>query len=508
MNNIEPAQHVYKKIFELCKGLVGEADVESLLPSAMDGLVALAQAERGMIILFDQKGEIIFETARNLEKNDLDHPRFEISRTIIERVCSSGSPLFFPNALREKSLSESDSVHRLKILSVICLPLIHDQTVFGVIYLDNRTVKGIFTRETCDLIAEFADFVSLTAYGTLQYRRMQSQVEKMEAALRARYDFTAIVGHSQTMVEILHLISQVADTDAVVLLEGETGTGKELVARAIHDNSRRRDKPFICINCGAIPENLLESELFGFEKGAFTGAHKRHRGTFEQADGGTLFLDEVEEMSPALQVKLLRVLQWGEVTPLASEKSVTCDVRIIAASKAVLRDMVDKGAFRDDLYYRLNLVSIRIPPLRERQNDIPALADYFLKKAAGLYGKKEMDLSAQARSALAQYNYPGNIRELENIIERAVILCEGNHIEAAHLPAELSGSDGGTDHDAVSSLSFAEAKKIHMAEFERDYLLRILDECKGVIKTAARRAGMHEKNLHEKLKKYGIRPRR
>jgi transcriptional regulator with GAF, ATPase, and Fis domain len=500
---------MFQRLFEIAKRLLAESEVDKLLAFAMDQAIEMSGAERGLIILFGEGGETLFEIARNLKKEDIDHPEFEVSRTIINKVKNEGTPICLRNALDDPMLRKSNSVARLKILSVICLPLRHNNEVFGVVYLDNRTVRGVFESETCAFMQEFADFISLAAYRALEMKRLQNRQQVLEEELRARYDFAAIVGHDPKMMEVLHVVSQVADTDAPVLIEGESGTGKELVARAIHFNSRRREMPMVSINCGAIPENLLESELFGHEKGAFTGAFQKHKGKFEQADGGTIFLDEVDEMSPALQVKLLRILQWGEFSPLGSDKSKRCDVRIVAAAKESLRKLVDERKFRDDLYYRLNLIRLEMPPLRERKEDIPILANYILQNACKSLSKTVPILTSEVQQALQRYNYPGNVRELENIIKRAAILCDGNTIKLEHLPPEiLSPCIDDARAGAAAIHPFHEAKKKVVENFERSYIQQLLSECGGNIHKAAERAGMYERNFHLKLKRYGIHPKK
>ncbi|NIT72171.1 sigma-54-dependent Fis family transcriptional regulator, partial [candidate division KSB1 bacterium] len=250
-------------------------------------------------------------------------------------------------------------------------------------------------------------------------------MQSLEIRLRNTHRFEAIVGHDPKIVEILKLVSQIANTEATVLIQGESGTGKELIARALHSNGRRKCQPFIPINCGALPENLLESELFGHVRGAFTGAIKNKRGWFACADGGTIFLDEVHEMSPGLQVKLLRVLQTGQYSPVGSTEISTCDMRVIAATTKNLTRMIREDQFRGELYYRLNVIDIKLPPLRDRKCDIALLIQHFLKFFHTKYGKENLRISRDAESLLLSYTYPGNVRELENIIERAVVLAEG-----------------------------------------------------------------------------------
>jgi len=496
----------YQQLLTISKELLTQADIDPVLTLSMDRLIEISCAERGLIILFDESGECLFQTARQLEQKELEQPEFEISRTIIEQVRSREQPLYLPNAMEESSLKKSKSVDELKLLSVICLPLIHQKKLFGVIYLDNRTVEGAFQSDTFAFVQSFADFISLAAHQALERKQLEKRQSTLEEELRTRYDFDAIVCHSPKMIQVLQTVSQVADTPVPVLVEGESGTGKELIARALHYNSQRRQKPLLTVNCAAFPDDLLESEFFGHEKGAFTGAFKARKGKFEQANGSTIFLDEIDEMSPALQVKLLRIIQWGEFTPLGSEEIRKCDVRIVAACKTPLKTLVESGKFREDLYYRLHVFCIKIPPLRERKEDIILLTEHFLKETAIQMQKDLPKLSAIARQTLQHYSFPGNVRELENIIRRAVILCKGQAIEPEHLPEEITKSGFQFEADDTSRFpTFKQAKQKIVDEFERQYLLRVLYECDGVVARAAELAGMHTKNFHQKLSKHNIR---
>ena len=503
MNDVHPSQ--LQQLLTIGKEILAELDLDRVLIAAMDHLIEISGAERGIIVLFDAQSEPLFQTARRLEKKDIEHPKFEISRTIIEKVKTESKPIYLPNAMEDAALQKSKSVDLLRILSVICLPLVQDEQTFGVIYLDNRTVQGAFKPDIFAFVQSFTDFISLAAHHALECRRLHDRQQTLEDELRARCDFNAIIGHSPKMMQVLEVISQIADTNAPVLIEGESGTGKELVARAIHYNSQRRSQPLLCLNCAAFPENLLESEFFGHEKGAFTGAYKRHKGMFERADGGTIFLDEIDEMSPALQVKLLRVIQWGEFNPLGGDETRHCDVRVVAASKQALRGLVEAGRFRDELYYRLNVIRFKMPPLRERGEDILLLAEYFLARACKQMQKAIPPWSREAKQALQNYAYPGNVRELENIISRVAILCKGGSIELEHLPEEVRASHATTAvSEKAQARTFKQAKEKAVTDFERRYLQQILDECDGVISKAAQIAGMHTKNFHEKLNKYGI----
>jgi DNA-binding NtrC family response regulator len=309
----------------------------------------------------------------------------------------------------------------------------------------------------------------------------------------------AIIGESLKIREVFHLIDKVASTDATVLIEGESGTGKELVARRLHEVSPRAGKRMLSVNCGALPETLLESELFGYEKGAFTGASAAKEGIFKAADRGTLFLDEVGEMPPPLQVKLLRVLQDKEVLTVGGRQTIPVDVRIIAATNKDLKAEVAAGRFRDDLYYRINVFTLPMPPLRERREDIPLLLHHFIAKYNREFGKDVQSVSPKLMQFFMDYDWPGNIRELENYVARAILMADGPQLQLAALRRETDEA-GVADEDRV--LSFKEAKE----RFEKEYILALLDKFDGVVSRAAEAANMPRPNFYEKLKKYEISP--
>ncbi|MDB4433233.1 sigma 54-interacting transcriptional regulator [bacterium] len=287
--------------------------------------------------------------------------------------------------------------------------------------------------------------------GGVEVFRDISEVEALRSELSERQVFADMIGASPAMQEIFRLIPDVAPTDASVMIDGASGTGKELVARAIHDQSSRSDHPFVCVNCGALPDTLLESELFGHVRGAFTDARGSRPGRFQQADEGTLFLDEVGELSPAFQVKLLRALQEGEVQPLGGTETLHVDVRVIAATNRDLRHLLEEGRFREDLYYRLCVIPIHIPPLRERREDIIPLLDHFMSRLVARTGKEILEISPAALAALYDYDYPGNVRELMNILERAFVLCHEEQIDLVHLPPEVAAAAGGGSAERAES---------------------------------------------------------
>jgi two-component system NtrC family response regulator len=325
---------------------------------------------------------------------------------------------------------------------------------------------------------------------------------ELKEQLREKFKVDFIVSISRRMEEALNLVKRVAQSPATVLILGESGTGKELIARAIHYSSLRKEKPFVKVNCAALPENLLESELFGHEKGAFTGAVGRRVGRFEQADQGTIFLDEIGDLSPALQSKLLRILQEKEFERVGSSQTIKVDVRFISATNRNLEEAIQKGTFREDLYYRFNVVTITLPPLRERKEDIPPLVEHFLKKYSRENNKAVVSVTKEAKDLLMNYNYPGNIRELETIIERAVVLCRGDTITKQDLPLNLQESEveESLERARKSGRNLPET----LEEIERHRIAQALQKSGGVQTKAAEELGISERVLRYKMKKYKI----
>jgi Nif-specific regulatory protein len=475
-----------ERLLELGKSVLAERDLDRMLTAAIDGVIELCGAERGMILLFDTEGNLVFEVARNLRREDMERPELQVSRTILEKVRAEGKPFWHPNVLDDPTIGHRASVMRLLILSVICQPIRDSGQTLGVVYLDNRRAGGVFTEETARLVESFSEFISVAARNALERRQLTRHIDLLSEELRARYDFQAIVGQDPKMVEVLKRVAQIADSDATVLIQGESGTGKELVARAIHFNSRRSNKPFVPVNCGALPETLLESELFGHVRGAFTGAVRDNPGWFERAEGGTLLLDEVGELTPPLQVKLLRVLENGEYSRVGSTQIRSSDARIVAATNRDLEDLAREGRIRRDFLYRLNVVEVRLPALRERRSDLPLLIRHLIEQHAGQRGPKR--LSPDAERLLLAHDYPGNVRELQNVLQRAVLLSEGETIEARHLP------------DALQGLRLLAQE----TQEEPASLARCLQKAGGNISQAARLAGIDYKNFYTKMQQYGL----
>lgn len=351
-----------------------------------------------------------------------------------------------------------------------------------------------------------AEEISLVTAKALEQRRLYDEVLYLRQQLAEKYKFDNILSKSPKMHKIFELISSVAATDSTVLIQGETGTGKELVARTVHFHSSRREGRFVAINCGALPDGLLESELFGHAKGAFTGAIRDHRGKFEQADGGSLFLDEIGNISPSMQVKLLRVLERMELERVGDSRTVKLDVRIISATHANLEEEMEEGNFRADFYYRINVVPILLPPLRERMEDIPLLVTHFLAKHNKKAKKNVKDLSPEALSALMSYSWPGNVRQLENIIERGVILAQGSTMTHVDLPQKglnqlLPEREPSPEE---LELPLEELKQRELERLERDYLKKVLTRYQGSIKRSSEHAGLSARSLYAKMKLYGF----
>jgi DNA-binding NtrC family response regulator len=376
-------------------------------------------------------------------------------------------------------------------------------TAYGTIEMAVKAMKdGAYSFLTKPI--QYED-LSLQVKNAVERRRLSREIENLRQEIEERYQFGNILGRNPRMQEIFQLIRTVAETEATILIQGESGTGKELIARSIHYNSRRKDRPFVVVSCSALPETLLESELFGHEKGAFTGAIRQRIGRFEMADGGTVFLDEIGEMSMPVQMKLLRVLQEREVERVGGDHAIKVDVRVIAATHKDLHRAMSERVFREDLFYRLNVVPIKLPPLRERLDDVPLLAAHFLRKYSGKNKKQITSISPRAFSSLIRYSYPGNVRELENIIERAVIMEKGDSLNRIDL--KHPGMGGNVDLLPLIGSDiqpFRKTKTEVVERFEKEYFSQLLRMYSGNMSRAAKHAGINLKNFHEKMARYGL----
>ena len=411
--------------------------------------------------------------------------------------------------LLDLRLGDDDGLELLQsIRSLTSGVVVVMMTAYGSIRSSVECMKaGAFNYITKPLDMEE---LRLTVAKGLEYGRLQGRVRDLTDEVAAPYTLEGTVGQSEAMRAVAAMVHKVKDIDSSILITGESGTGKELVARAIHFQGRRRERPLVVVNCAAIPSTLLESELFGYERGAFTGAIRSQKGKFEQADGGTIFLDEVAELDYSLQAKLLRVIQEKEVHPLGSSRGRRVDVRIVSATNRDLRERVAAGVFREDLYFRLNVIPIALPPLRERREDIPLLVNHFLGRLNAAMGRRIEGIHPDSLKVLMAYQFPGNVRELQNILERAVALATGPVIDLKDLPGDpgdiLPGRSGGAGSGSVETGVIAVRVGETLAEVERRVILRTLDEHRGNRKVTAQVLGIGERTLRNKLAEYRVRP--
>ena len=464
----------------------------------------LPKATHASIVLADDAGGERFVPVLARARGSKQAEPVATSRAVLRRVLRDRAAVLAADAAVE--LGQTESILGAKIQSTVGAPLWDGDEVRGVIQVDNRAGTGVFRERDLELLAVLASSVALAIENARLVQRLQVAEERLRGEnqyLRDRGErkFTDIVGESEAMRSLLRQLEKVIDTRATVCIEGETGTGKELIASAIHHQGRRRDKLFVAVNCAALPENLLESELFGHKKGAFTGADHEKKGLFEIADGGTLFLDEIGEMSLPLQAKLLRVLQEGEVRPVGATAARAVDVRIICATNRPLEKEVEAGRFRQDLYYRLKVFPIRLPPLRERREDIPLLAEFFLRKYTREMKKAVAGFSQEAMGQLQAYAWPGNIRELENETQRLVIqVDEGVWVRPEDLAPQIRKVESLVGRIAPKKGPL----KDQMEEVERWLLTEALREHGGNKTKTAEALGITREGLHKKLSKYGL----
>ncbi len=465
-------------------------------------LFEVVPAERGAILLTEEgpvSEETRFVSVFGLDRKRGPDQSIRVSRTITKSVLRQGEAVLINNQLNsnrtvQKLDSESLIVDRPN--SVLCVPLIMVDRTLGVIYLDTRDPEGCFDKDHLQLVSAIAAMTAVAIENTRHIEWLVSENQRLIADFNIEHN---IVGESPAVRDVLQFISKVAPTDSTVLIFGESGTGKELAARAIHQNSKRADKPFMGVNCAALAESLLESELFGHERGSFTGALAQKKGRLEVAEGGTVFLDEIGELSPSLQVKLLRVLQEREFERVGGTRTIKIDIRVITATNRNLEEAVKQGTFRQDLYYRLNVVSLEMPALRERQGDIPLLANYFAAKYGEKCNRRITGISADAQAQLGGYDWPGNVRELENAIERAVVLGTTEQILVEDLPEAVLEKEGATE--ASSKTRYHEA----VTETKKQLILNAMSQAQGNFTEAAKLLGIHPNYLHRLIRNLNLR---
>lgn len=491
-----------RALHEIARVLSHSGELKDQLQQTLDILSAWLGMERGMVSILDlQTGEVWLDVARGVDV-ETGKICYQPGEGITGKVAQSARPMAIANLGNATLFLDRTGARRSlnrEELAFLCVPIFYQGRVVGVMSADKLAQQVENLEGEVEILAGVAELLGKVVH----FRAVEEENRKLRRMLaEAKRPTTNIIGRSKVVQEVLRLIDQVADTATTVLINGETGTGKELVAKAIHENSRRRKAPLVQVNCAAMPDTLLESELFGHEKGAFTGAITRRKGRFEEAQGGTIFLDEVGELSPIAQAKLLRVLQEREFQPLGSSRTVRVDVRVVTATNKDLEQEVALGNFRSDLFYRLNVFPIFLPPLRERGPDILLLADYFVVKYAREFNKDVKRISTSAIDMLMCYHWPGNVRELENCMERAVLLASGEAIDAWHLPPTLQMKPAG-----LQSASRGKLEAL-VSAFERDLITDALKDVHGNQSQAARLLGTTKRIIQYKVEKYGIDPRR
>jgi transcriptional regulator with GAF, ATPase, and Fis domain len=509
--------------------LASERDLSKLLSIITDGAVALSGAERGFVLLVDEQGALEAKTIRGAQ-SQLGEETAAFSRSIAETVLIDGDPVVTVDATHDARVQDYMSVHQLMLKSVACLPIESRGRTWGVLYLEHRSASGRFSGTDLTLLRAYADQAAIGIETSDLFERNEAQKHDLERANIALREANAhleerlhgqaealhrtqreiaslqlstsggerwgLVGASEGMRRVFDLLDRLASNEVPVVVTGESGTGKELIARAIHRGSMRAEGPYVSLNCGAIPEGILESELFGHVAGAFTGAAHARDGVFVQAHGGTLFMDEIADMPARMQLDLLRVLQERRVRPVGGSEETSVDVRLVTASKCPLRELIDEGKLREDLYYRLAVVELALPPLRERRHDIPLLCDHFLRRIAEERGEPTKRLSRDALQRLCAHDYPGNVRELEHLLVNATVFAASDCIQAEELAIEPGRVSPPSSTDLRNYESFKDA--------ERDRILATLNAHGWNRAKAARALGMARRTFYRRLKEHQI----
>lgn len=473
--------------------------VEDLQKTLLELLFEVVPAQRGAVLLTDRTStsdNADFVSVFGLDRLLGAAQEITVSRTIAHRVLGEGVALLSANVLEEIS-PMSPSLNETLPGSLLCVPLIMLGRTLGVIYLDTQEPNVRFDKDHLQLVSAIAAITAVAIENARHFEWLESENRRLLADVNIEH---SMVGESSSMRQVYQIIAKVAPTDSTILISGESGTGKELAARAIHANSKRAQQPFMAVNCAALAESLLESELFGHEKGSFTGALGMKRGRLEIAQGGTVFLDEIGELAPPLQVKLLRVLQEHEFERVGGTRTMKTDIRLLAATNRDLEEAIAAGTFRQDLYYRLNVVQLEMPALRERREDIPLLANYFAGKHGEKCNRRVMGISPEAQARLLSYDWPGNVRELENAIERAVVLGSTELLLPEDLPEAVLEKESSFS-PATTGTSYHDA----VTKTKKEIILDAMDQMRGNITDAAKLLGVHPNYLHRLIRNLDIR---
>ena len=494
-------------LIEVSQALTGTLNLQAGLYGVLEVLQYRCGAVRGAITLLEEEsGLLVVEVALGYPRPS-GRVRYRLGEGVTGMVAESGTPAVVPRVSREPRFLHraAGRAQREEEISFTCVPIVVDGATAGTLGIEQRFLAARDGDRTLNALRITAGMIGqalrIQRLIDAERRQLVEENTQLREELRERYEFSHIIGNSGPMRRVFEQVHQVVGTSATVLVRGESGTGKELIAHALHHHSPRADKPFVRVNCAALPETLVESELFGYERGAFTGAQARRKGRFELADGGTLFLDEIGELSPSTQAKLLRVIQEREFERLGGTETIRVDVRLITATSKDLELAQRDGSFREDLYYRLNVFAICVPPLRERKSDILLMADHFVEKYARLHSRSIKRISTPAIDMLVSYHWPGNVRELENTLERAVLVADGDVIHGHHLSPTLQTAEAS---GTVVSGSLGEA----VAAFESNLIQDALKSTRGNRARAARLLNTTERIINYKIRGYAIDPRR
>ncbi|PYS81519.1 MAG: sigma-54-dependent Fis family transcriptional regulator [Acidobacteria bacterium] len=469
--------------------------LQELQTRLLECVLQIVPATRAAIVLFREDKEEP-DAVFVLHRQPSSHPTMNVSNTLVRQVLSERVAILSNEVLGSDTLGKSESFKAAGVRALLCVPLLVLDQVSGFIYLDTDEPGGSFTEWHLQIMTAVANFVASALNNMRSLEWLEGENKRLRAVINEERN---IIGESASMEKVYSFIARVGRTDSTVLLCGESGTGKELVARSIHQHSARSRKPFVAVNCAALNETLLESELFGHERGAFTGAVAQKKGKFEVAEGGTIFLDEVGEMPTQIQARLLRVLQEREFERVGGTRTIKADIRVLAATNKDLGRAVAAGEFREDLYYRLNVVLLRMPPLRERPEDVLLLAHHFIAKYGRKCKRHVTGLSPGARRCLLSYGWPGNVRELENSIERAVVLGSTEYIQPEDLPEPVL-------EVAVASGQISTRYHESLREAKKQIVTKALAQAEGNYREAANQLGLHPNNLHRLIRNLGLKP--
>ncbi|THB63608.1 MAG: nif-specific transcriptional activator NifA [Spirochaetaceae bacterium] len=494
-------------LFQISQILDQSIDIKQVIKPVLRAVADNMGISRGTITLLNRNsGEISIEAALGLSPSEQEKGRYKLGEGITGKVVQTGQPQVIPNIAEDSRFLNRTGARNTKNenISFICVPIKIGNETIGAFSIDSEFQSDADLEKQVRLLSIVSSLIAQAVkirHSILEERnQLLEENNRLQQELKAKYQPNNLIGNSKVMQDVYEMIAQVSKSDATVLIRGESGTGKELIAQAIHYSSLRSSKPLIKVNCAALPENIIESELFGHEKGSFTGAVATRKGRFESAQGGTIFLDEIGDLAPATQVKLLRVLQEREFERVGGNETIRANVRVIAATNRNLELQLEENTFREDLYYRLNVFPIHIPPLRERKSDILLLADHFIEKYASSNMKIVRRISTPTIELLSNYHWPGNVRELENVIERAVLLSVDEVIHPHHLPPSLQSAES-SNTNLHSTLEEA------LENLERDLILDALKTTKGNMARAARILGITERIMGLRVKKYNIESR-